>query len=111
MSQIIRAIVITGILIAAVQAQPQEPAKPASQKSTVVIDSRPDHAEIRLNGKFVGTTPMTYNLTAGEHRIELARLGYGSWTRELTVLPSAPARVVAILEPAQKQADCTPESK
>lgn len=70
---------------------------------TVVIDSRPEHAEIRLNGKFIGTTPLSYRLPAGEHAIELKHPQFSSWTRELTVTDT-PTRVVALLEPAAKAA-------
>lgn len=64
---------------------------------SVVIDSRPDHAEILLDGKFVGTTPLSYRLPPGTHKIELVRPGFGPWLRELTVAET-PTRVVALLQ-------------
>lgn len=72
--------------------------------TSVVIDSRPDHAEIRLNGKFIGTTPLSYPLPAGVHKIELARPQFESWYRELTVAET-PTRVVALLQRGS-EADC-----
>lgn len=64
----------------------------------ITIDSRPDFAEVYLNGKFIGSTAITPRLTPGEHTIELRRKGYETWTRELTVLPGGQSRVVALLE-------------
>lgn len=105
MHLIIRSTLLTLVLFGAWQAQSKDadvlPAKTSEARSTVVIDSRPEHAEIRLNGKFVGTTPLSFNLTPGEHSIELARVGYGTWLRDLTVSPGAPAKVVAILQPTR----------
>lgn len=69
----------------------------------VLIDSRPDHAEIRLAGKFVGTTPLEYRLVPGEHRIELSRARYKSWVRELTVTTDIPTKVTALLDPTEKE--------
>lgn len=69
----------------------------ADPRVSVVIDSRPDHAEIRIDGKFVGTTPLSYRLPSGTHKIELVRAGFGPWFRELTVTDTA-TRVVALLQ-------------
>jgi len=75
---------------------------------SVVIDSRPDHAEIRLDGKFVGTTPLSYRLPSGTHKIELVRPGFGPWLRELTVT-DAPTRVVALLQTDAAVRKCSGE--
>ncbi|HEX2060700.1 MAG TPA: PEGA domain-containing protein [Thermoanaerobaculia bacterium] len=74
-------------------------AEEASGKSRtpVVIDSRPEHAEIRLNGKFIGTTPLSYRLPDGVHRIELIRPEFQPWVRDLSVTDT-PTKVVAVLQ-------------
>jgi hypothetical protein len=64
----------------------------------VQIDSRPDLAEIWIDGKFVGSTTLSYRLPPGEHKIELVRMRYVTWTRTLTVVPEQPTRVAAILQ-------------
>ena len=69
----------------------------------VTIDSRPDHAEVEIDGKFVGTTPLPYRLTPGEHKITLSRMHYSNWSRELTVTPEISTRVTAILDEAEKK--------
>lgn len=73
--------------------------------ASVVIDSRPEHAEIRLNGKFIGTTPLSYRLPAGQHEIQLVRPQFATWTRELTV-SDAPTKVVALLSRDNTRPDC-----
>lgn len=76
-----------------------------TNNTSVVIDSRPEHAEIRLNGKFIGTTPLSYQLAPGTHHIELMRPDFESWTRDLTVTNS-PTRVVALLQSGHGSAPC-----
>lgn len=70
------------------------------------IDSRPEYAEIRISGKFVGTTPLDYQLVPGDHKIELIRPRYKSWTRELTVTAEMPTKVTALLDPTEKADPC-----
>lgn len=72
------------------------PVKPHA--TTVVIESRPDLAEVWIDGKFVGSTSLGYSLTPGEHKIELVRPRYATWTRTLTVAPNQPTRVAALLQ-------------
>ena len=74
------------------------PVKP--RLTPVQIDSRPDLAEVWVDGKFVGSTSWNYRLAPGEHKIELVRPRYTTWTRTLTVMPDQPARVAALLEEA-----------
>ena len=64
----------------------------------VQIDSNPGLAEVWLDGKFVGSTPLPYRLTPGDHKIELVRPRYTAWTRTLTVMPEQSTRVAALLQ-------------
>lgn len=68
----------------------------------VSIQSRPDFADVYLNGKFVGSTNFEQRLAPGVHVIEIRREGYGSWRRELTVTAGNPTRVVALLDKKEK---------
>lgn len=78
----------------------QKAPEPSSESRIVAVtlDSRPDNAEVRIGGKFIGTTPLNYGLAPGDHTISMSRSRYGSWTRELTVTPGISTRVTAILE-------------
>jgi hypothetical protein len=78
----------------------------ATRPVNVLIDSRPDIAEIRVDGRFIGTGPLQYRLTPGVHKIELSRPRYATWTRELTVVPGVPTRVVALLGEQNTEVRC-----
>ena len=86
----------------------QEAAK--THPVSVLIDSRPDFAEIQIDGKFVGTTPLNYRLLPGMHRIALTRKGFATWTRDLLVTDGVPTRVGGLLEQSTAQNPCATES-
>jgi hypothetical protein len=64
----------------------------------VQIDSRPDLAEVWIDGKFIGSTHLSYRLTPGDHKIELVRPRYTAWSRTLTIMPDQPTRLAALLQ-------------
>jgi PEGA domain len=64
----------------------------------VILDSRPDMAEIQVDGKFIGTTPVEYRLSPGVHHLEMTRGNrFSPWVRDLSV-GDVPTRVTALLE-------------
>jgi len=71
---------------------------PAPRTVPVLIDSHPDIAEVWIDGKFIGSTHLSYRLTPGDHKIELVRPRYATWTRTLTVNADQPTRVAALLQ-------------
>ena len=58
---------------------------PATKLARVRIESIPDAAEVLLDGKARGKTPLVLELepSATEHRLELQREGYASVVRKL----------------------------
>ena len=74
------------------------PAPQSEDRVAVVIESRPDWAEVHVDGKFVGTTPMSAQLNPGVHSIEVRRQRHVSWKRDLTVMPGSGTRVMALLD-------------
>ena len=70
----------------------------ATRTVPVAIDSLPDVAEIWIDGKFIGSTHLSYRLTPGDHKIELVRPRFATWTRTLTVNPDQPTRVAALMQ-------------
>lgn len=84
--------------------------EPKSHPVTVLIDSRPEFAEVRVDGKFVGSTPLNYRLTPGVHKLELTRMRYGAWIRELTVTEGIPTRVVGLLDEPSAAKPCPTET-
>lgn len=73
----------------------------AGELSTVEVKSTPEGAEISIDGKFVGSTPSTLRLAAGEHNIVIGKSGFKSWQRTMTVNTSGSVTVDATLEKAQ----------
>jgi hypothetical protein len=89
----------------------EEPATAAKARSVpVYIDSRPDFAEIQVDGKFIGTTPLNYRLTPGMHRVTLTRARFTSWTRDLLVSDGVSTRVGGLLEQTTAQNPCATET-
>jgi PEGA domain len=66
--------------------------------STVEIKSTPDGAEITVDEKFMGSTPSSLRLAAGDHKIRLEKSGFKTWERTLTVGVGAGA--TATVDPA-----------
>jgi hypothetical protein len=66
--------------------------------STVDIKSTPDGAEITVDEKFVGSTPSSLRLAAGDHKIKLEKSGFKTWERTLTVGVGATTTLDATLE-------------
>jgi len=66
--------------------------------STVDLKSTPDGAEITVDEKFMGSTPSSLRLAAGDHKIRLGKSGFKTWGRTMTVSAGATATVDATLE-------------
>ncbi len=66
--------------------------------SAIEIKSTPDGAEITVDDKYMGSTPSTLRLPAGDHKIRLEKPGFKSWEKTLTVSGGGTATVNATLE-------------
>jgi hypothetical protein len=84
---------------------PARPAPAASASATtggagaLVVDSRPAGAKVYLDGKLIGSTPLSLpTVTAGEHAVRLERDGYRHWSSSVRVVASERNRVTASLE-------------
>ena len=66
--------------------------------SIVDIKSAPDGAEITVDDKFMGSTPSSLRLVAGDHKIRLEKTGFKIWERTLTVGAGATATIDPTLE-------------
>jgi len=63
------------------------------------VESRPPGASVYLDGKLVGTTPVSLPVVpAGEHAIRLERDGYRPWSSSVRIVASEQNRVTASLE-------------
>lgn len=59
----------------------------AGQFVQVPVTSRPAGADVILNGAYMGSTPLTLQLTLDEHEVGLELAGHGSWRRRVKVQP------------------------
>ena len=76
------------------------PAPEAEPAGTILeITSTPDDAEIELDSAFVGSTPSTITLPAGDHVIAVRKAGYAVWERNLRITAGGKVRVDAELQP------------
>lgn len=70
----------------------------AEELSTTVVKSAPDGADVTVDGKFMGSTPSTVRLAAGDHTISVEKPGFKPWQRTITVSPGGIITIDAALE-------------
>jgi hypothetical protein len=59
------------------------PAVADSNETHVSVASMPTGADIEVDGSFVGNTPSTINLPAGDHTVVVSKSGYKTWERKM----------------------------
>lgn len=74
------------------------PAPESQEPSTVVLKSAPDGADIRVDGKYVGSTPSTLRLAPGDHSVVIEKPGYRQWQRTMSLSSGGIITVDAQLE-------------
>jgi len=81
-----------------------DPAAQSSQNraasGNLTVSSDPMGAEIYIDGKFVGQTPSTIELPAGQHYVEVRAPGRESWARDLHVLKDSQLTLHPALKPS-----------
>jgi len=55
----------------------------ASATAELDITSKPDGAEINIDGNFVGNTPSNVTVASGQHTITIKMTGYQTWDRSI----------------------------
>ena len=72
---------------------------PASERGTLLVVSRPAGAQVVMDDRSIGRTPMTIpEVTVGEHSIRLELPGFKSWATTADVKAGSATRVAASLE-------------
>jgi PEGA domain len=75
------------------------PPVPARTEAPLAIESKPSGAVVFLDGKQVGTTPLTFPLVkVGAHAVRITLEGYQPWSSSVQVSATEPNRVTASLE-------------
>lgn len=84
--------------------EPQKPGVMPSQVSqkefaTIKIKSIPDKAEVYINKKLIGTTPIRrQKLRSGRYRLEVRKAGFKPWRENIQIDPGAEQEYYPILE-------------
>jgi hypothetical protein len=72
---------------------------PKPESGSLVVESRPSGASVYLDGRRVGTTPLTLStVKAGQYTIGLDIDGYKRWATSVRVTSGERSRVAASLE-------------
>jgi hypothetical protein len=89
--------------------RPSDVERASAPRGRLVIRSTPDGAMVVVDGRLVGDTPVTVrDLTMGSHSVQVARPGYQPRSERVTLVPSAPSRLVEVaLEPGADRAGAT----
>ena len=82
---------------------PAVPAKPSAavprETASLLVESRPVGATVFLDGKRIGTTPMSLpTISVGAHAVRLEMTGYRPWSASVRVVAGEKNRVAASLE-------------
>ncbi|HEY6361291.1 MAG TPA: PEGA domain-containing protein [Vicinamibacterales bacterium] len=73
--------------------------RPAAPTGAMLVVSRPRGAEVFLDGRLVGTTPMSLSdVPAGRHTVRIVLPDHRRWATTVTVAAGGRARVAASLE-------------
>jgi hypothetical protein len=97
--------VLTASASAPVAVQPEpsptadnSPSEPTMQPATVIVKSTPPGADITVDGKFMGNTPSTIQLTPGDHVVEVEKEGLRPWQRGMTICAGGNITIDATLD-------------
>ena len=78
---------------------------PVGLKGSLEIVSRPSGAQVRLDGRVVGRTPLSIaDVDKGTHVVGIELGGYNRWAAAVVITPDNRTRVGASLEPSVSQA-------
>ena len=83
---------------------PSAQAPETAPEASVTFASSPNHAEVWIDDKFVGSCPLQYSLVPGVHRVVIRAPGFDPWERDLHVKSGVPTNVHAVLEAAGSSA-------
>lgn len=73
-------------------------ARPTPAQATLAIDSEPRDADVYVDGRYEGTTPLRATTQPGRRTVRIERDGYRTWERTVQVSPGESLRIDARLE-------------
>lgn len=79
------------------------PSPPTPATATLAVDSRPQGAEVYLDGRLQGRTPLTLSVNPGRHEVEVRLSGYQPYRVAVNPAPGERVQVFAPLVPEPRQ--------
>jgi len=79
------------------QADPGVESGPALPPASVIVKSTPQGCDINVDGKYMGSTPSTVQLTPGEHLVSIEKENLTPWQRTMTVTAGGSSTIDATL--------------
>lgn len=76
---------------------------PTPATATLAVDSRPQGAEVYLDGRLQGRTPLVLSVNPGRHEVELRLAGYQPYRVTVNPKPGERVQVFAPLAPEPRQ--------
>jgi hypothetical protein len=87
------------VIVDLVRPAPGAAPAPSQFSAPLIVESRPAGAAVYLNGRRIGTTPLTLeSVPTGSHALRLELDGYRRWTASVRVAAGQRNRVTASLE-------------
>lgn len=74
------------------------PFKPLERKARLKIVSDPDEADVFINDKYAGETPLTLEIEPGRYRIWVVKAGYEGWQQTLELKRDSDITLEATLQ-------------
>jgi hypothetical protein len=85
--------------------EPDPPPVPVNPNGRIVVGSTPAGADVRLEGRFVGNTPVEVgDIASGTYTLMVERSGHERWTSRVHVEPGQHLTIHAELERSPKKA-------
>ena len=92
------AVALDRVRVAPAASTSPAPSTSSVGSGTLQVESRPAGAKVYVDGKMIGTTPLSQGVMSGEHGVRLELSGYRDWTSSVRVAAAATSRVTASLE-------------
>ena len=79
------------------------PASPTAtaESTTLAVGSKPEGADISVDGKYKGSTPSSLRVAAGDHSVAVEKPGFKKWQRTVSIDAGSNIRLDMTLEPDQ----------
>ena len=72
-------------------------------QSVISVDAAPGGAQVFVDGRYVGVTPVVWDVSAGSHVVRIEREGYERWSGAVQAVAGKTVNVAVKLLPARQQ--------